>query len=68
MHFYAATESRTHVSLVAPLLRALNPGHFTDWATAAVAKSQTKLKPIIKSKMPLQVLQARQHRSLPPGG
>ena len=27
---YAAIENQTHVSSAAPLLRALNPGRFTD--------------------------------------
>ena len=34
---YAATGNQTHVSSVAPLLRDLNPGRFTDSATAAAA-------------------------------
>ena len=36
-HSYAATRNRTHISSVAPLLRDLYPGCFTDWATAAAA-------------------------------
>ena len=34
---YAATGNRTHVSVVAPRLRDLNPRRFTDWATSAAA-------------------------------
>ena len=37
---YAATGNQTHVSSVAPLVRDLNPGRFTDWATAAATKKK----------------------------
>ena len=40
---YAATGNQTHVSLVAPLLRDLNTGCFTDWATATSARKKQKL-------------------------
>ena len=36
---YATIGNRTHVSLAAPLVRDLNPGRFTNWATSAVACS-----------------------------
>ena len=35
--YYAASSIWTRIRLVAPLLRDLNPGHFTNWATAAAA-------------------------------
>ena len=42
---HAATGNWTHISSVAPLLRDLSPGGFTDWATAAAAwKVQLSLK------------------------
>ena len=47
---YAATEIQTHVSSVAPLLRDLNPGRFTDWATAAAARVPKRLNAIKRLK------------------
>ena len=36
-NFFSTTWFRTHVSSVTALLRDLNPGRFTDWATTASA-------------------------------
>ena len=37
---YAPTGNWTHISSVAPLLRDLKPGHFSDWATVVAASEQ----------------------------
>ena len=42
---YAVTGNQTHISSVAPLLRDLNPGCFSNWATATRATSPKLISP-----------------------